>query len=469
MKNKVEKNNNLIFTDPTRKRLYVLAVIAVAAALVYLFFRMFYPQLIFVARYAAMAHRFAFVWYINRIFAVLIGLNFVKLFVWMLLARRSRAAPAMDTGILVTAIIPAYNEEKVIAKTLESVLASDYKNLEVIVVDDGSGDATAEIVEKQLCGGARVRLIRQKNSGKAAALNAGIARANGTILILLDADTRIAPNAISMLLPHFSGKRVAAVSGNTKVGNASNIITRCQKVEYLRDFNLIKNGMSRMNCMSVVPGALGAWRKSAIAEVGGFSLQTLGEDRDLTMALLKAGYKITFEPLAFSSTEAPSSCKDFMKQRFRWTYATMQCIRKYIGCVFSLKAPAMGFILLPELIIFQILVPVVTVIGLISNLLYFNKYECILLAVTFLAALLFDILTFLFALRITKEKLRPADLLFVVPQKLIYGIFCTYLLYKSLIIAFIGSPTGWNKVNRTGKITNPGAFKISNTMKEVLK
>ena len=205
------------------------------------------------------------------------------------------------------------------------MLAADYEKLDVIVVDDGSKDKTCEILQKNFGTDPRVTIITKENGGKSTALNTGIAQAKGEFLLLLDADTMIAPDSVRLLVSHFADNEVAAVSGNTRVGNVHNFITRFQRVEYIRDFNLMKNGMCRYNAQPVVPGALGMWRKSAILECGGYSTDTLGEDRDLSMALLKKGYKTEFEPLAFSETEAPDNLKNFVRQRFRWTYSTLQC------------------------------------------------------------------------------------------------------------------------------------------------
>jgi cellulose synthase/poly-beta-1,6-N-acetylglucosamine synthase-like glycosyltransferase len=445
-----DKPEKQIFFDPRRTRLYILSVILFGLLLVYAYVKIFYPDFLVYLRYSLFSFQLRFIYITNRIFAVLICINFAKLAVWLALSRRSKIKPESGPKPKVTVVIPAYNEERVIVRTVEAVLASDYRNFEVIVVDDGSADRTAALVTGAFAGDKRVRLIAKPNGGKYSALNAGISAAHGSLLLLLDADTVVAKDALSRLVPHFSDARVAAVSGNTRVGNVVNIITRCQRIEYIRDFNLIKNGMSRAGCMAVVPGALGAWRKSAVEAVGGFSSATLGEDRDITMALIRAGYKLDFEPSAFSETEAPQTLRDFMKQRFRWTYATIQCIHKYIGSLFNPRVPAMGFLLMPDLLIFQVVVPVVTMIGFISNLLCYRRYEFILITVTFAASLLFEAALFLLSLTITHEKCTASDVLCIIPQRMIYGVVCTYILYKAIVVAWIGGRVRWNKVNRVG-------------------
>ncbi len=455
MKDEVDNqlNHRPVFYDPTHRRLFILAAVSLALFLLWLYFRIFEPIGLFsFSAFVIIPIRRRFVFLLNRVMLLLLALHYLKLFIFVLSARRSRKQDNVINMPKVCAIIPAFNEEKVIVKTVKSVLASDYSRIEVYVVDDGSSDRTAEVIEKAFHGDGRVHLIRQENSGKAAALNRGIEAAEAELLLLLDADTVVAPDAVSLMARHFADLRVAAVSGNTRVGNVTNLITRCQKVEYIRDFNLIKNGMSHLMCMAVVPGALGMWRRTAVQGAGGFSAQTLGEDRDLTMALLKKGERVVFEPMAFSWTEAPASLSAFMRQRFRWTYGTLQCAVKYLRSMFSLRSPGLGFLLLPDLLLFQTLVPCVSAIGLVTNLFEPLQSELILLAVSFCLALILELVLYLLAHLFTKERPGVADLLTIIPQRILYGVLLTYLIFKSLLTAFIGGGVGWNKLERVGNV-----------------
>ena len=447
---KKEKKERMVFADPTHRRLFILSAVVLALVFVYLYLKMFDPNRLLVMRLKALSWRFTAVFIYNRVFMALLFVNFVKLFVYALSARRPKPA-VQDFRPFVTAVIPAYNEEKTIVDTVNSVLLSDYKKFNVIVVDDGSADKTYEILQKKFGDDPRVTVITQPNGGKSRALNNGIASAKGELLLLIDADTMIAKDAISLLVPHFKDPRVAAVSGNTRVSNVKNLITRFQRVEYIRDFNLIKNGMARFGAMAVVPGALGMWRKSEVIACGGFSTDTLGEDRDLTMALMKNGCKVEFEPMSFSETEAPHNLKNFIRQRFRWTYATLQCIAKYIRCTFNPKKKGLGMLLLPDLLIFQTILPLVTTLGFVSNLLYFDKYEFSLLAISYGTSVITETLLFLLAKRITREKIYALDFLSVLPQRIIYGVVCTFLLFKAVLYAFLGITVLWNKVERKGK------------------
>ena len=442
----------MVFADPTHRRLFILSVILLAFALLYIYLKLFDPFSISRARYGILGFRFRYVVIYNRVFELLIILNFIKLFAYSLLAKKSSYK---DNGFTpgVTAVIPAYNEEKTIAATVKSVLAADYEKLDVIVVDDGSKDKTYQILKREFGDNPRVKIITKENGGKHSALNEGIAAARSDYLLLIDADTIIAPDCVKLMVSHFTDKRVAAVSGNTRVGNVHNLITRFQRVEYIRDFNLIKNGMSRFNAMAVVPGALGMWRKSAVVECGCFSPDTLGEDRDLTMALLDRGYKAVFEPLAFSETESPDTLRGFVRQRFRWTYSTLQCEKKYLRCLLNPLKKGMGLLLMPELVVFQTLLPLVTTVGFIINLFYFNSYEFKLISVSYGVSVLIEVILFLLARRITGEKISIKDMIAVLPQRIIYGVICTFLLYKAVIYAFIGTSVLWNKVERKGNNT----------------
>ena len=448
---KTGSGGRAVFADPTHKRIFVFSAIVLALALALVYLKLYYPNTLLWLRYSVLNFRFSTVVLFNQVFLALMALNFVKLFAYAFAAKKpKRRAPGSAPGNepAVTAVIPAYNEEKTIVDTVRSVLRSDYKNLDVIVVDDGSKDETLKILRAAFGKNRRVTILTQENTGKSGALNNGIAAATGELLFLLDADTTVAPNAVSLLVPHFEDPRVAAVSGNTRVGNAKNFITWFQRVEYIRDFNLLKNGMSRFNAQAVVPGALGLWRKSAVLECGGFSSDTLGEDRDLAMALLKKGYKTEFEAMAFSETQAPYNMKNFVKQRFRWTYATLQCERKYLSCLMNPFKKGLGLLLMPDLVIFQTVLPLVTTVGFIVNLMYYDAFQFKLLAVSYALSVCVEILLFLLAWRITREKIYFRDILCVIPQRLVYGVVCTFLLYKAALYAFLGVTVLWNKVDR---------------------
>ena len=252
------------------------------------------------------------------------------------------APPAAAAPFLVSVLIPAYNEEKVIAKTVERILESDYRDLEIVVIDDGSQDNTLGVLHARFDSDPRVSLIRVANGGKAKALNVGLTHAKGDIIVALDADTQFATDTISRLVRWFTDPKVGAVAGNAKVGNRTNMITRWQALEYIVAQNLERRALAALGTLTVVPGAVGAWRRSALTEQGGFRSDTLAEDQDLTISLQKAGYRVRFDSSAVAYTEAPSTFRGLAKQRFRWAYGTLQCLWKYRDLTFNPRYGALG-------------------------------------------------------------------------------------------------------------------------------
>ena len=273
--------------------------------------------------------------------------------------RHANSIPSYQPAVAV--LIPAYNEEKVIERTVRSVLDSDYPNLRVIVIDDGSQDATLEVCReafrKEIAEG-RVTVLTKPNSGKADALNFGLEHVTEEIFVGIDADTVIAPDAISKLVPHFADARVAAMAGNAKVGNRVNLWTRWQALEYITSQNFERRALNTLNAVSVVPGAIGAWRTAAVRAAGGYHHDTVAEDADLTMALLQAGYRVNYEDRALAYTEAPTTANGLMRQRFRWSFGIMQAVWKHKVAV--KRKGALGWVALPNIVIFQILLPLVS-------------------------------------------------------------------------------------------------------------
>ena len=209
----------------------------------------------------------------------------------------------------VSVIIAAYNEEKVIVRTVESILRNGYDDLELAIVDDGSTDATLEVLRRNFGDRANVQILSQPNGGKSVALNNAIAHARHDILIALDADTIFRAGTIGKLVRHFADPAVGAVSGNARVGNRNSWITRFQSIEYIYGFNLDRRALDLLNAITVVPGAVGAWRKGLIVELGGFGGDTLAEDTDLTLKIRREGYQIRYEEEAVAFTEAPEDTR----------------------------------------------------------------------------------------------------------------------------------------------------------------
>ncbi|MGA8866240.1 MAG: glycosyltransferase [Candidatus Sulfotelmatobacter sp.] len=372
----------------------------------------------------------------------------------------------------VVVLIPAYNEEKVIERTVRAALNSDYPDLRVIVIDDGSKDRTLEVARRAFAAQeatGQVLILGKHNSGKAEALNYGIEHLEDAELFVgIDADTIIAPDAISRLVPHFLNPKVAAVAGNAKVGNRVNLWTRWQALEYITSQNFERRALDVLGAVSVVPGAIGAWRVAAVREAGGYHIDTVAEDADLTMALLRLGYRVEYEDMALAYTEAPTTANGLMRQRFRWSFGILQAVWKHSG-VFARKG-VLGWIALPNIVIFQILLPLVSplidIMFAVGALWYFiQKYfhpdstdpaSFHKLVAFFFAFLMIDFLASSIAFAL--ERRRPDDkedpwlLSQVWLQRFAYRQLFSIVLFKTLKRALEGRKFAWDKLERTAAV-----------------
>ncbi|MGB0036134.1 MAG: glycosyltransferase [Candidatus Acidiferrales bacterium] len=278
------------------------------------------------------------------------------------LAEKLRPAPVdhPEYNPEVTVLIPAFNEEAVIVETVRSALASNYPKLQVIVVDDGSADRTSELVRSHFGRDPRVQLLLQPNRGKPAALNHGLTEATGEIVISIDADTMVDSEAIPRLVRHFADPRVGAVAGNVKVMNRNRWLTRWQALEYITSQNLEKRAFDLLNCIPVVPGAAGAWRTSLLRSSGGFSGDTVAEDTDLTLTIRRNGWKILYDEEAIGRTEVPDTVEALIRQRFRWTFGTLQAVWKHRDAIGKPRYGTLGWIAIPNVFLFQIVLPLVS-------------------------------------------------------------------------------------------------------------
>ena len=374
----------------------------------------------------------------------------------------------------VAVLIPAYNEEKVIERTVRSVLDSDYPNLRAIVIDDGSIDKTLEVTraafQKEIADG-RVTVLTKPNSGKADALNYALEHVQEELFVGIDADTVIAPDAISKLVPHFRDARVAAMAGNAKVGNRVNLWTRWQALEYITSQNFERRALNTLNAVSVVPGAIGAWRTADVLAAGGYHQDTVAEDADLTMALLQAGYHVNYEDRALAYTEAPTTARGLMRQRFRWSFGIMQAVWKHKAAV--KQKGALGWVALPNMIIFQILLPLVSpfidimfAIGAISY--FVNKYfhpesanpaDFRRLVVYFALFMVIDFIASTIAFALERQQSgRKRDFLLlghVWLQRFAYRQLFSIVLFKTIKRAAEGGSFAWDKLERTATVRQP--------------
>jgi peptidoglycan-N-acetylglucosamine deacetylase len=352
----------------------------------------------------------------------------------------------------VSVIVAAYNEDKVITKTVDSLLASNYPDFEVIVVDDGSKDRTLAVLQQRYEKNPRVRIFTQHNGGKSSALNHAIRESSYELLVALDADTVFEPDTIRNLIRHFVSPKVGAVSGNAKVGNRHNWITRFQSIEYVCGFNLDRRALDLLNAITVVPGAVGAWRKDLVLEVGGFGHETLAEDTDVTLAIRRLGYEIRYEEAAIAHTEAPETTRALAKQRFRWAFGTLQAAWKHRDALFLPRYGALAFVALPSIWVFQVVLALLSPLAEIAMViaLIAGNWEIVLLY--YLAFFAIDLLTAVLAYGLEEE--RPSDLVLFFPQRLYFRALMNFVLAKSFVFALRGRLVGWGKLERTARVHN---------------
>ncbi len=363
--------------------------------------------------------------------------------------RRARAARAMPTTPpLVSVIVPAYNEEVTGAATVRTLLASDWPALEILFIDDGSRDRTFETVRRAFENEPRVKVVTQPNGGKAAALNHGIALATGDYVVCIDADTQLAPNAIRELVAGFTGPEVVAVAGNVKIANEVNLLTRWQAIEYITSQSFDRHAFDLLNAIMVIPGAIGAFRKAALVAVGGFTVDTLAEDCEVTVRLLRRGGVVRYQPAAIARTEAPETLRAFMKQRFRWSFGILQTVWKHRDAAFNPRFKGLGLAALPNAIVFQFALPAIAPVADIMMVIsLFAGFWRQTLAY-YLVFLLVDLLGGVVAFRLERERL--GRLWALIPQRFGYRQVMYVVLFRALAAALRGQLVGWGVLKRTG-------------------
>jgi cellulose synthase/poly-beta-1,6-N-acetylglucosamine synthase-like glycosyltransferase len=341
----------------------------------------------------------------------------------------------------------AFNEEKVITGSMQSLLNSDYPNLDVVVVDDGSSDDTLRLLQEGFGDDPRVRILHQKNAGKMAAMNLALREAEGEILMLADADTLFPAPAIGLMARHFVDKRVGAVAAGVRIGNASdNILTRWQALEYSTCQNFDRRGYDLLNCIPVIAGAAGAVRREAINALGGFSPDTLNEDMDMTWQLLRAGWRVVNDSEAVAYTEAPNTLNSFLRQRFRWAYGTLQCLWKHRDALG--RYGALGWVALPIQWLHQVILPPIS--PLVDVLMIYSLCTGHVAAIAFFGFLMLAAEAVAAAVAISMGAGNPRLLPWLPAQRIGYHPLMWYVIAKSVYAALAGTAVGWNKFARAG-------------------
>jgi cellulose synthase/poly-beta-1,6-N-acetylglucosamine synthase-like glycosyltransferase/peptidoglycan/xylan/chitin deacetylase (PgdA/CDA1 family)/spore germination protein YaaH len=403
---------------------------------------------------------------LGSLFLLAIGLGIARALALTWLAARSRpeTPPPAAPGQLISVLIPAYNEARVIEASVRRVLLSREAEIEVIVIDDGSADATSAITAAAFAGERRVRLLTLANCGKAQALNRGLALAKGEIVVALDADTQFEPETIARLARWFADAGIGAVAGNAKVGNRVNLVTRWQGIEYVTAQNLERRALASLGAIMVVPGAVGAWRRAALAAVGGFPVDTLAEDQDLTIAIQRAGWRIANDPQAVAWTESPQSLRGLARQRFRWAFGTLQCLWKHRRTLREGRPRGLAWIGMPQAWLFQILFslvsPMIDFALVFSILMTWGRIEQHGWAQThtdlgemaffWLLFVAVDLVCGWIAFRLDGNERRfPALLL--IAQRFVYRQIMYFVVIKAVSAALRGRLVGWGKQERTGR------------------
>jgi peptidoglycan/xylan/chitin deacetylase (PgdA/CDA1 family)/GT2 family glycosyltransferase len=364
---------------------------------------------------------------------------------------RRRFDPAFRPPVSV--IIPAHNEATLIVGTVRSIVENGYPSFEILVIDDGSTDGTADLVQRHFGGDPRVSVHRQPKAGKVAALNTALGLARHDIIVAIDADTVVRAGTLEKLARHFVAPQVGAVSGNVRVSNRRTWITRFQSIEYICAFNLERRALDLLDTITVVPGAVGAWRKRAIQAVGGFSADTLAEDTDLTLAIRREGYRIRYDDEAIGDTEVPHHTAALVRQRFRWLFGTLQSAWKYRGVLFRPRYGTLGFVGLPCIWVFQMALPIVSPVAEIAMCaaLVAGHWEI----VVFYWCALFGLELVAGLLAYALERERPFDLVLLPGQRVYYRVVLLYVAGQSLVSAIRGAWVEWTKLERVTVSPHP--------------
>ena len=402
--------------------------------------------------------------FLTSLFIIFIILGICRLTFMMVLTTRERRKnrnikyddKLLENAPLVSIIVPAYNEEVNAVSSLNNLLKQDYPNFNVIFVDDGSKDETYKRVCNALSANENIKIFTKPNGGKASALNYGIMQTNAEYVVCIDADTKLYPNAVSLMMMHFldkeNNRNIGSVAGNVKVGNLINLLTKWQAIEYITSQNFDRLAFANINAITVVPGAIGAFKKAAIDEAGGFTTDTLAEDCDLTIRILKAGYTIENENNAIAMTEAPEKTRQFIKQRTRWTFGVMQTFWKHRDTLLDKKYKGLGIWAMPNILLFQFIIPFFSPLADIFMLIGLFSGNGAKIGLYYLLFMLVDISISVVAFIFEKERI--TKLIWIIPQRFCYRWIMYVVLFKSFRKAIKGELQTWGVLKRSGNVAD---------------
>ncbi len=361
--------------------------------------------------------------------------------------RPLRPIEEWDRIPLVSIVIPAYNEERVIEHTLKTLLELDYPKKEIIVVNDGSTDGTEAIMRPYALQG-KIQLINRPNGGKSAALNLGYNLARGEIVVNIDADGAIEREAITRLVANYQrDPNVDAVGGNVRVGNRTNILTILQAIEYIKGLNLRRRAFDMLVTTDVIPGALASFRKSTLNWVGTYESDTVTEDMDQTMKLVKGRRTVLHEPRAIVYTEAPEDILSLFRQRMRWNSGTVMVLLKHSGHWW--RHGSLSYVAYPYMVLSTLVVPIVELTSMILTIVYGALGRWIGMTLVLSQFLLLETILLALAIHIDKEDWR---LMLYIP---IYALLYRYLLDIMRVVTYwemYRKKIGWTRAKRYGDI-----------------
>jgi len=391
--------------------------------------------------------------FVFTLFIIIRYLLLIFFSVFQMIKRSAEEELYLDKSHAVSIIVPCYNEQEGIVASLKSLMNQTYPNIEIIVVDDGSSDRTYELAKTfEFNDGIKsLRVLSKPNGGKSRALNYGIQRASGDLICDVDADSKLDPFAIELLVQHFKDEEIAAVAGSVKVINDDTFITKLQSLEYIEGLNMVKNGQAFLKLVNIIPGPIGMFRKDALKKVGYYSHDTFAEDCDITLNLIAHGYKIDFEPDAIAYTEAPEHLLDLLKQRYRWTRGILQAIKKHKKHLWHFRKNKALFFVMWYMLFEAIFWPFMQLWGdLFMIYLALSTGTSQLLVFWWIMFTVLDVAGAVYCLLITKERLSLAF------YSTIYRLAFITIINVAKIFATIEEwfaiDMTWGKLERKGRI-----------------
>jgi cellulose synthase/poly-beta-1,6-N-acetylglucosamine synthase-like glycosyltransferase len=371
---------------------------------------------------------------VSLIFTMMINFLTVPLAIFHKLREKDTPSVTSTYKPRVSIVVPAYNEEKVVSRTIETLLEADYPDKEIIIVDDGSSDNTFAIASKYI--GKGVKVVHRPNGGKFAALNTGIAVAMGEIIITVDADSLIARASVAEIVKGFEDPEVAGVAGNLKVFNTNKLITKLQALEYIVQIQIVRRAFENFGSLTVASGAFSAFRKKAIEEVGWYDRDYLLEDFDITIKMLKSHRILHGNNEAVCYTEAPETLRDVYRQRLSWFRGDFQSFWKHRDTFFNPRFGIMHKLTFPYMLISMTLVPVASVVVIITSIIMLINGEWMTLIMAFGLFTTLQVLLSTLGILIAEEDWR---LILFSPLFIVgYKQFLDFVMLKALIDVILG-------------------------------